>query len=144
MDGLKISSGVKRIAINDDQSRVIEFNPSDVGFAERFYALYKELLSKEGDIIQKSKAFDDQMTNVDENGVPVAVEEMLAFQRETCEYMHAKIDGLFGAGTSLKVFEGAHNFEMIGEFFEGITQFFEGARREKIAKYAKQSKRAMR
>jgi hypothetical protein len=115
-----------------------------VGFAERFYALYKELLSKEGDIIQKSKAFDDQMTNVDENGVPVAVEEMLAFQRETCEYMHAKIDGLFGAGTSLKVFEGAHNFEMIGEFFEGITQFFEGARREKIAKYAKQSKRAMR
>ena len=50
---LKSLSNVVRIAINDDPARVIEFNPDDVGFVERFYALIDNVEAKENEIKEK-------------------------------------------------------------------------------------------
>ncbi len=134
MDSIHINTGVKRLAINDDPERVITFNPTDVVFAERFYALMRDFETKQGDYQQRAEALD-LVTATDPNGLPVNLADRIAFMREICEYMHQQIDTLFGAGTALKVFEGALDLDAIGQFFEGITPFVKTARQDKLAKY---------
>lgn len=136
MDSIKINTGVKRIAVNDDPERVIVFNPTDVNFAERFYALMRDFEQKQGDYQRRAEQID-KVTAVDPDGLPVNLPERIAFMREVCEYIHQQIDLLFGAGTSQKVFEGVLDIEVIGQFFAGITPFVETARSEKMAKYSK-------
>lgn len=145
MDSIRIESGVKRISINDDPERVIEFNPSDVTFAERFYKLIGGFETKQNDYQARAEALDAQPVDLDANGLPANVGEKLAFMREVCEYMYQQIDYLFGEGTSQKVFEGVLSLETIGQFFEGITPFIQASRSERIAKYApKKGKRVMK
>ena len=42
MDSLNIAGKAVRLCIDNDESRVIEFYPTDVSFAENFYALAAE------------------------------------------------------------------------------------------------------
>lgn len=127
MNSLRIDAGLVRIVINDDPERVIEFNPGDVLFAERFYNLLAEFEAKESDFSSRAEALDQ--TEVDNMG------ERLAFMREVCEFMRAKIDGLFGAGTSQKAFGDSLSLEMFEQFFAGITPFIKAARQERTAQY---------
>lgn len=134
MDSIRIDSGVKRIAINDDESRVIEFNPSDITFAERFFALYRDLLARARDYDARAQMIDADDA-VDDEGLPLNAQERLAFQREVIEYMHGAIDQLFGAGTSETVFGGTLNIDAVLQFLDGITPFVQRARAEKVEKY---------
>lgn len=134
MDSIRIDSGIKRIAVNGDPERVIVFNPTDITFAERFYALFHDFEAKQGEYQQRAEAID-QVQETDANGLPVNLADRIAFMREVCEYVHRQIDELFGAGTSLKAFEGVLDLEMIGQFFKGITPFVAHARSEQLAKY---------
>ena len=134
MDSIQVDSGVKRICINGDPARVITFNPGDVLFAERFYKIYDEFRAKMGEI--KSRAAILDQTARDENNAPADFAEGLAFIRESCEWMHDRIDALFGSGTSQAAFDGALSFEMIAQFLEGITPYIQVARAEKLDKYA--------
>jgi len=136
MDSIQINTGVKRIAINGDESRVIAFNPSDIQFAERFYTLMQDFDAKQSEYMQRAEVLD-QETAIDDNGLPVNLGARIAFMRDICEYMNAQIDTLFGAGTSEKAFQGALDVELITQFFEGVTPFVQTARSEKMAKYAK-------
>lgn len=138
MDSIQINTGVKRIAINGDENRVITFNPQDITFAEKFYALMRSFDDKQGEYMARAEALD-QDTEADENGLPVNLGERIAFMRDICEYYHAQIDTLFGEGTSQTVFEGALGLDMIQQFFEGITPMIQHARQEKVAKYQRVS-----
>lgn len=136
MDSIRINAGVKKIAINDDPERIITFNPTDIGFAERFYALIQDFEGKQTEYQKRAVEIDGNQT-LDENGLPTNMTERLEFVREVCEYMHAGIDKLFGAGTSQAAFEGALSLEMVGEFFEGITPFVQQARQTKLTRYTR-------
>ena len=145
MDSIRISSGIKRISINDDPGRVIEFNPSDVVFAERFYELVKDFEAKQEEFKARAESIDAQASEMDEFGLPANTGEKLAFVREVCTYMYEKIDYLFGAGASQKIFGEVLSLDMIGQFFEGITPFIRAARSEKVSKYgAAKGKRVMK
>jgi hypothetical protein len=135
MGNLKIGSGIERITINDDPDRVIEFDPSEVGFVERFYKVYHEFEEKQAEFEKRSKALDAEKDNVDENGVPVNIGEGIALMKDVCSYMRDRIDYVFGQGTSQVVFGDALSMERIGEFFEGMTPFVQANRSEKMAKY---------
>lgn len=135
MDSIKINTGAKRIAINDDPERVLEFNPSDVAFAEKFYQLVKDFEEKQRGFEARAKSMDAQPADLDDYGLPANVSEKLAFVREVCEYLYGKIDYLFGAGASQKIFGGVLSLEAVSQFFEGITPFIEATRREKVSKY---------
>jgi hypothetical protein len=124
----------KRILINDGPE-ILEFFPGDVGFAERFYEIYKEFNTKQADYERRSKDLDAHKNELDANGLPANIEQGLAFLHETCEYMRGRVDYLFGAGTSQKVFGDTLSLEMIGEFFEAIIPFIQIARTDKMAKY---------
>ena len=129
MESVKIS-GVKRIAINDDPNNVIEFNPTDVLFVERFYAIYREFEAKQAEYDKQSKELDAAGDDITAN-----MEQSITFLKEVCGFMREKIDYLFGEGTSQKVFGDSLSLEMIAQFFEGITPFVWQARQEKVNKY---------
>jgi len=126
-------SGVKRITINDDSERVIEFNPSDVLFVERFYAMYREFEMKQKEYEERAKELDT--ATLDENGIATNMDAGIAFLKEVCGFMREKIDWLFGENTSQKVFGDALSLEMIAQFFKGIMPFIMQARQEKVSKY---------
>lgn len=138
MDSLRIDAGVKRIMVNDDPERVIEFNPHDIVFAERFYRLLADFEAREGEFSARAEEID--RAEGDNMG------ERLAFLREVCGYMRAQIDGLFGDGTSQKAFGDSLVLEMFQQFFTGVSPFIQAARTERTAQYRpkKNSKRVMK
>lgn len=134
MESLRIDTGAKRVMINDDPNRVIVFNPSDVAFAERFYRLIGEFQDKQAEYQRRAEELE-QNAVVNENGIPSNLAESLALLREACEFLRAKIDDLFGAGTSEKVFGDALSLDAFEQFFEGITPFVQTARSDKMTRY---------
>lgn len=134
MDSIRIETGEKRVSINDDSSRVIVFNPSDVLFAERFYKLMGEFETKLGEYEERTRELEASQ-ELDENGLPVNAQERLDVLKETCVYVRERIDYLFGEGTAQTAFGDVANLDIFTQFFEGITPFIQNARAGKIAQY---------
>lgn len=130
MDSIRIDTGAKRIAINDDPERVITFNPSDVLFVERFYKIVGEFEAKLHEYETRYAA----LPVVENSGIPVA-DAHLALLRETCEYVREKIDYVFGAGTSQIVFGDSMVLNAFEQFFDGVTPFIQNTRVEKVRQY---------
>lgn len=132
MDSVRVDSGLKRIAINNDPERLIEFDPTDVLFAERFYQIYGEFEAKQKEYEERARHLD---AGSGEDISSANLGQGIAFMREVCEFMRDKIDVLFGPGTSRKVFGDTLSLSMIGQFLEGMTPYFQQARTEKTQKY---------
>lgn len=135
MDSVRIDTGVKRLQINDGPE-FIEFNPSDITFAERFYALLRAFEEREAEYTERAKAIDAD-TGVDAHGIPNNVAAGLQMLRDVCEFMREQIDGLFGAGTSQKVFGDVMSLNMFQQFFDGITPYIRAARQKKVEQYVR-------
>jgi len=143
MESISIKSGKIRLAINDDETCVIEFNPSDIAFAERFYALLKEFDHKQAEYRQRAEELD-AVAGLDELGIPKRTPEGLALLRDICIYMREKVDYLFGAGTSQKAFGDALEIELFEQFFNGVAPFIQKARSERLKKYTAQPGNVLR
>lgn len=131
---LVIDTGVKRLTINGDKDNVLEFNPSDTIFVEKFSLLVKEF------DVQINK-YSDEADRLEEN--PDGIEEVELFDlkvqllKESCHYLRSQIDTVFGEGTSQKVFGDSLSLDALAQFFEGISIFVGNERKQKMAKYAK-------
>ena len=143
MDSIRINTGEKRISINDDPTRVIVFNPSDVVFAETFYALVGEFDTKLSEYKLRSEIMDADAT-LDANGMPANLDKRLALLREACTYMRSKIDSIFGKGTSQTAFGDTLSLDVFPQFFDGITPFIQAVREEKIAQYSGKKSRVLK
>lgn len=135
MDSIRIESSKKRIAINDDPQRVIEFDPQDILFAERFYQLYGEMQGKLAEFEARENELRAQ-SEPDENGIPRNIESLIGHYREICDYLRDRIDRVFGVGTSQTVFGEARSVDMIIQFLDGLTPFIQGARSATLKKYS--------
>lgn len=134
MDNIQIDLGVKRLAVNGDESRIIEFNPSDLLFVERFYNLIQTFEEKDAEYRQRAEKIDAN-TKLDTNGIPVNALEAIALVKEMCSFMCEQIDKVFGEGTSQAAFGNVKTINMFEQFFDGITPYIEQVRQEKIDKY---------
>ena len=136
MDNIRINSGLKRIMIDDDPNRVIEFNPDDVLFAERFYALIKVFQEQE-------VKFQERVVRIKENeekdqyGIPVNTQETFDLVIEVCNFLREQVDRVFGTGTSKTVFGETQSLGMFEQFFTEIAPFIKSSRTEKVAKYTR-------
>lgn len=137
METLRIDTGAVRLAINGDENRIIEFNPEDIVFVERFYSLIKEFETKEVEFRAKAEALAAASSEVDEYGIPTNTGENIKLVLDLCNYLREKIDHVFGPGTSEKVFQDAQTLNMFEQFFTGITPFVQKARGQKLEKYRK-------
>lgn len=134
MDSIRINTGVKRLVVNDDPARVIEFNPEDVLFVERFYELIKVFQQKEHEFqrrIEELKAKEEK----DEYGIPLSTPESLGLVLEVCDFLRDQIDRVFGKGTSMAAFGEVQSLDMFEQFFAGVTPFIQSVRSEKVTKY---------
>jgi hypothetical protein len=133
MDNLRIDTGVKRIMINDGPE-FLEFNPSDILFAEKFYSLISEFETKMDEYKARTEEIEANK-ELDAHGMPVNFEARVKLMREVCEFIRERIDHLFGAGTSQKAFGNVLSLNVFEQFFAGITPFIKQARNEKVDKY---------
>jgi len=135
-DILHINTGMKRILIlrDNEPEQFIQFNPSDVDFAEKFYQLIGEFEAKQ---TEYKKRFDEieKDTEIDKHDIPVNLPNKFTLLRGVCEFIKDRIDNLFGVGTSKIVFGDALTLNMFSQFFEGVAPFIQTARAEKVAKY---------
>ena len=134
MDSLHLNTGGIRLAINDDPNRVIEFNPEDLSFAERFYSLLSEFEAKEKEYQAQASELNKN-TEVDGYGIPKNFGASLDLLHETCTYLRKKIDSVFGEGTSQKAFGTANTLTMFEQFFVGLTPYVQHARDKQVQKY---------
>lgn len=131
---LTIDTGVIRLAINNDESRVIAFNPNDTIFAEKFYKMLGTLQSRFTEYRKQAEVVESKQ-ETDANGIPLNTGERIELMKEICLFARGQIDELFGAGTSQKVFEDTLSIETIIQFFDGVKPFVQSARADKVAKY---------
>jgi len=142
MENLRIETGEIQLQVNGDPTRIISFNPRDVLFAEKLYNLIGELREKQVDLKDRQLRLDS-VTDKDENGLPVNASEILALQRDFNDYMRAKIDNIFGAGTSQTAFGDVSVIIPINDnvpcaaeqFLTGVAPYIKQARQEKVEKY---------
>lgn len=134
MENLQINTGVKRIMINDDPGKFIEFNPEDVLFAERFYALIKVFEEQEAKFQARLKQISENEEK-DEYGIPLNTQETFDLVIEICNFIREQLDKVFGAGTSATVFGETQSLGMFEQFFAGIAPFIQNSRASKVTKY---------
>jgi len=134
MENLQINTGVKRIMINDDPGKFIEFNPEDVLFAERFYALIKVFEEQEAKFQARLKQIRENEAK-DEYGIPLNTQETFDLVIEICNFIREQLDKVFGAGTSATVFGETQSLGMFEQFFAGIAPFIQNSRASKVTKY---------
>lgn len=132
---INITTGEKIVPIIRDGNVVgeLSFNPTDVLFAERFYALLGDMQKN----LKEYKAQGEALKKAakDEDGMPVNMQEHITLQRELCDYLREKVDKVFGDGSSQKVFGDNRNLEIYKQFFDGMMPFFQQARAERVAMY---------
>lgn len=133
---INIDAGSISIMINDDPERMVDFNPLDILFADKFYELINVFTKKDAEYRKKMAEIDKEKEK-DKHGLPVNVAEGLGLMRELCDFCRETIDELFGENTSQIVFEDARNLEQIEQFFTGVVPLIEEARKDRIKKYTK-------
>ena len=123
MDSLNIAGKAVRLCIDNDESRVIEFYPTDVSFAENFYALAAEFEERQNDIKARSAAIAEG----DGSKLEKSRAE-LALTREAFAFLREGIDRTFGPGTAQTVFGSRDSVAMAARFFRGVTPYIRKAR----------------
>jgi hypothetical protein len=150
VDGSLKIGGVVSLAVNDDPSRIVSFNPSDTGFVERLFGMLDELEKKTKENETKINALISGESESVQKLSPQKRDELkIKLSKELADYFREKIDELFGAGTSQMVFGDYRSHLMIFDFFTGISEYVEGYQKDqsqRLSKYAKkvQSAKTMR
>lgn len=133
MENINISSGAVELTIDNDPARVIRFYPTDVAFAEGFFALAAEFQRKQREIQQKINDIRASSKTEFEKNL-----EAVKLEREAFETMRQGIDNTFGAGTSDTVFGQRNTIDMVARFFKGVTPYVRKARQLEIERYTKE------
>jgi len=97
------TTGMLKVAIDGDETRIISFNPHD-------RLLRNRALQFIHDSFQDSKTTEKdikELTSVegkDEIGFPINASEILEYERGVSNSLREKVDGVFGAGSADKLF----------------------------------------
>lgn len=134
---LVIDAGVVRILINDGPHALV-FNPTDVVFVERFYAMLREFETRMGEYEEQAAELD-KSRDVDAMGIPTNAKQRLEFIHDICAFVFSQIDELFGSDTSLHLFGGMESLDMIEQFFSGLAPLIQETRQKQVAKYTANS-----
>lgn len=134
MKSLNIGNNKIRLAINNDENRIIEFDPNDVRFINRYYSMIANFEIKQKEFMDKAAEID-KITTYNSFGMKVSDIEGSKLTLEMCEYMREQIDFVFGDGTSDTVFGDTIYPGMIDEFLSGIAEYISSSRNSKIEKY---------
>ena len=142
MKELTISTGVVEMKVNG--TRIIRFNPADIGFLETLYGLLGKIEAIDADTAKKKDKTMDPARLFD-------------LTRNSDKRMREAVDGVFGTGFCDEVFEGVRLvaladgltvienliFAVVDEMDESVRENL-SKRDAKIAKYTEKYKKYKR
>jgi hypothetical protein len=128
-DSLTIKLNTIKLLINKGPD-YIEFDADDIMFIEGFYSLIEQFQLKQIQYQQKMDGLDFDATTP--GGLPLSAGETIAAMKDVCLFAHAKIDEIFGKGTSQKLFGSSLAFGPIEQFFVGITPYIKAKRSQRL------------
>lgn len=132
MESIKITDNKIRLMINDDESKVISFDPQDVGFVNRYYGLIDFLDARQTDYSKEAEAIDKSECAKEEKN-----RRAFKLLEKMCKETKEQFDVVFGEGTMGRLFGDSLRLNMFEELLYGIAPYINKARREKIEKYAR-------
>lgn len=105
-----------KIAIDGDETKIIEFNPNDMLLRKRIARFMADLQVKQEEMTAKAQSLDDANTS-GEGELPSNIHDVLDFNQEIADYFTGEFDDIFGVGSSAKLF-GADGFDpdMMAQF----------------------------
>lgn len=126
---MKLTSGAITVPVERDgvMTGSITFNPEDVTFARRFYALSEGLGEREQEYGEALR--DDR----------VQVGERLRLLADICGWLREQMDIVFGAGCSDTVFGDQCSPELFQQFFAGVEPIIRRGRAAKTKQYTSDS-----
>lgn len=136
-DSIRISSGIKRIEVNDD-GECICINVSDQSFIPRITSIYKNLAARSSEYEEEEKRISEMDANTQE-----AILKKLDMAAKHSECVHRdimrEIDDAFGDEVCRKVFgDVVPSVDMVCEFFEALAPYLQKymkERNDKVRKY---------
>lgn len=115
------------LALNGDENKIIEFDPGDVNFRKKFFALKDELIKKQQELDSKIKKID---MNSDKT-----VEKVLTLEENFFDYLAGVIDNLFKEGTAMMVTDNRKNTFVLANFIIALVPYFERFNKANKEKY---------
>lgn len=128
---INLKTKKKRIIINGDENKIIEFNPEDMNTRKRFYEASKTIFNSQREFDVKLKALQED----DIDGAFALEEELYIFIKDI-------IDDIFGEGATDKITDGEINIMVIGEFITMVTPYFKEVNEKQKNKYTNNLKSA--
>lgn len=102
------SRNTVKIAIDGDESKVIEFNPNDMLLRNRITEFMVDVQTKQVEMAKKAEALDAEPAG--EGTLPANIKDVLAFNQEVADYFIGELDDIFGKGAAAKLF-GERSFD---------------------------------
>lgn len=100
---------IVKIAIDGDESKVIEFNPNDMLLRNRITEFMVNVQTKQDEMTKKAEALDAGEQPAD-GALPANIKDVLDFNQEVADYFIGELDDIFGRGASAKLF-GERSFD---------------------------------
>lgn len=100
---------IVKIAIDGDESKVIEFNPNDMLLRNRITEFMVNVQTKQDEMTKKAEALDAGEQPAD-GALPANIKDVLDFNQEVADYFIGELDDIFGKGASAKLF-GERSFD---------------------------------
>lgn len=136
MESLNIETSKKRLCLNGDESKVIEFNPEDLDTRKKFFDASKE-------IFQKQREYDIAVKEIEsEQDDMKKTEKAFELEQNLYNLMKNIIDDIFGNGTSDMITDGKTNIFSLVNFIIAITPYFRAVTDKQKNKYTNNLKSA--
>lgn len=146
MQSLNFNEGYKEFCVNGDETRVVRFNPSDIGIIERFKEVEKNIGNYQENLKDISLNMDGTVAT-DSDNYEKAVEELAKANKYIREQLNYALgsnvsDAVFGLQSPFTIVGGSALFEAFIECIKPvITETIkteQKASEARINKYRKQ------
>ena len=143
MDKITISSGVKKIQVNDSRE-CITFDTRDQGFLAEMVALTKYFEAKRPEYQAKLAEIEAMPSSTQEEQIARAA-AACDFNMKVCEHLKQQVDNIFHDEVCRKVFGNiTPTVDVFAEFFlqlAPIVRIAQMERQEKVRKYTDKYRR---
>lgn len=128
---INLKNNKKRLIINEDENKILEFNPNDMKTRKNFYNASKEVFNKqrEFDIRIKQLKADDY-------------EKAFELEQELFDMLKNIVDNVFGKGTTEMITDGAIDVTGVCNFIVAIAPYFKEVNEAQKNKYTNNLKSA--
>ncbi len=126
------SRNTVKIAIDGDESKVIEFNPNDMLLRNRITEFMVSVQTKQDEMVEKAKSLETDEDPA-EGKLPSNIKDVLAFNQEVADFFIGEIDDIFGTGASAKLFgERAFDPDLMASFMTFVMERINTVSQSKI------------